>query len=100
MKTFYTIPNTCDVDGLEELGELCIVLDEDKNPIWYADHSDTAVDLSYAIPWTLFEKLNKIKKVIVVDTEDYIELQINSEMFEVLDKVPKKLVSKIINFCK
>lgn len=98
MKTFYVIPNTCDVNGLTELGEYCIVLDESKTPIWSHDHGDFPVNLDLAIPWSLFEKLNKIKKVIVMDTEDYIELQINKDVFEVLEKVPKKLADKIIKF--
>lgn len=98
MKTFYVIPNTCDVSGLDELGEYCVVLDESKTPIWSHDLSDCFIDLDFAIPWSLFEKLNKIKKVIVMETEDYIELQINKDVFEVLDKVPKKLADKIIKF--
>lgn len=100
MKTFYVIPNTCDIEELTELGELCIVLDEDKTPIWGANHNDTPVDLYFAIPWSLFEKLNKIKKIIVMDTEDYIEFQINKDVFEVLDKVSKKLAGKIIKFAE
>ena len=98
MKTFYVIPNTCDISGLTELGEYCVVLDESKNPIWSHDHGDCFVNLDFAIPWSLFEKLNKIKKVIVMETEDYIELQINKDAFEVLEKVPKKLADKIIKF--
>ena len=98
MKTFYVIPNTCDIKGLDELGEYCVVLDESKTPIWSHDHGDCFVDLDFAIPWSLLEKLNKFKKIIVMDTEDYIELQINKEVFEVIEKIPKKLADKIIKF--
>jgi len=100
MKTFYVIPNTCDIDGLADLGELCIVLDEAKMPIWGANHNDNPIDLDFAIPWSLLEKLNKFRKIIVMETEDYIELQINKDIFEVLEKVPKKLADKIIKFAE
>jgi hypothetical protein len=98
MKTFYVIPNTCDCNRLTELGEMCVVLDESKEPIWAANHNDFPVDLSEAIPWSLLEKLNKFKKLIVMETEDYIEMQINKDVFEYIDEVPKKLADKIVKF--
>lgn len=100
MKTFYVIPNTCDIDGLADLGELCIVLDEAKMPIWGANHNDNPIDLEFAIPWDLLDKLNKFKKLIVMETEDYIEVQISKDSFEVLEDIPVKLAKKIIKFAE
>lgn len=100
MKTYYVITNTCDIDRLSDLGELCIVLDADENPIWGANHNDNPVDLDFAIPWDLLEKINKYSKVIETETENYIEFQISKESFESLEDVSAKLAKTIIKFAE
>jgi ribosome-associated translation inhibitor RaiA len=50
MKKFYYINNTCDHTNINVGGEILVVLDENKIPIWYHDYSDSSFEFPDALP--------------------------------------------------
>jgi hypothetical protein len=85
MSKFHYINNICDHDINVE-GEILVVLDEDNNPIWHHDWSDSTFDFPNHLPRDFmkisgadddseFESIRKVKSETARAVEKYLDDQ-------------------------
>lgn len=68
--TFYSVSNTCDHDNIKTAGEILVVMDEDKKPIWHHDLSDEGIDLHVALPRDLIKLIGSDPTIVSLDKVD------------------------------
>jgi hypothetical protein len=85
MSKFYYINNICDHD-INVAGEILVVLDEDKTPVWHHDWSDSTFDFPDHLPRDLmkitgadsdseFISIPKASGKLAFEVEKYLENQ-------------------------
>lgn len=82
MKTFYYITNICDHD-IDIAGEILVVFDGEKKPIWHHDWSDSVFDFPEHLPRDLMKEHGASfdSKFISFDYEDTKFLKIEIEKY-------------------
>jgi hypothetical protein len=69
MKKFYYLNNTCDHD-LEVGGEILVVFDDKKNPIWHHDWSDSVFDFPELLPRDFMENFDATYESEFIELSD------------------------------